>query len=69
VASPLQTLSFSGNGYYLASGSRDGVVKLQSPETDFQPTSTNINQPLSTSWLLWLGLVVALGFSHWWFQL
>ena len=26
-----QTVSFSGNGYYLASGSRDGVVKWGSP--------------------------------------
>lgn len=27
-----QTLSFSGNGYYLASGSRDGVVKPGLPK-------------------------------------
>ena len=32
-----QTLSFSGNGYYLASGSRDGVVKPGLPKGRLVP--------------------------------
>ena len=64
----LQTLSFSGNGYYLASGSRDGVVKLDSPETDFRPASSNIKQQSTNLWARcgWLWLVKAGCCS--WFQ-